>query len=519
VNELTDQELLRDYAERRSEAAFSELVRRHVDLVYSAARRMVCQSQLAQDVTQNTFMALAQSARQLTDRPVLSGWLHRTAQNLASKTVRTDVRRRAREEEAAAMNELLAENGTDIPPDWAAIAPHLDAALGELSEPDRDALMLRYFERKSAREIAQRLGISDEAAQKRVSRAVERLRELFAKRGVTAGAGGLVVAISANAVEAAPAGLAMTISTAAALAGTAAQTSTVIAATKTLAMTTLQKIVLVTAFATAVGLGTYEAHRASVLGARIKALQQQTKPLSDTSNDGALSALQGKIELLTTQNSDLTSALTQANADKARLEKERQQAKHSAAVFKELADEANHADKDSTNPYPTARHVWAGWGRVARLSAQLSRDESQLSPEEKSAKEATRLNALGEVADLMRAMKQFGMDKSSESGDRADDPSDIAACLLYGALNLNEQQFGQIYGLLEKYRQQAKQKNLLGDNPDAETAAASKQLTEQAKAEIQSLLSPDQARTLEDVLPQIQLSPGKFGVNFKFDGK
>lgn len=519
MNQWTDQELLRDYAERRSEAAFSELVRRHVDLVYSAARRMVCQSQLAQDVTQNTFVALAQNARQLTDRPVLSGWLHRTAQNLASKTVRTDVRRRAREEEAAAMNELLAESGTDVPPDWTEIAPHLDVALGELSEPDRDALMLRYFEHKSAREMAQTLGISDEAAQKRVSRAVERLRELFAKRGVTVGAGGLVVAISAHAVEAAPVGLAVTISTAAALAGTAAQTLTVTAATKTLAMTTLQKTVLVAAFATAACLGTYEAHHASVLGARIKTLQQQTNLSPDPSNGAALSALQEKIALLTAQNGDLTNALAQANADKAKLEKEREQASHSAAVFKELADEANLKDKDSTNAYPTARHVWAGLGRLARLSAQLSKDESKLSPEEKTANEAARMNALSEMGDLMKAMKQLQMDKSSESGDHTGDPTDIAACVLYGALNLTEQQFGQVYGLMEKYGQQAKQNNLSEDNHEPEAAAALKQLMEQAKAEIQNVLTPEQARTLEDVLPQIQMSPGKLNVNGRFDWK
>jgi RNA polymerase sigma factor (sigma-70 family) len=148
VDSLTDQQLLHDYAERRSEAAFAELVRRHVDLVYSAALRMVRDVHLAEDVTQGVFVALAQNARQLTDRPVLSGWLHRTAQNLAANTVRSDVRRRAREQEAAAMNELLATESNAI---WEHIAPHLDDALGELSEPDRDALLLRYFERKSAR--------------------------------------------------------------------------------------------------------------------------------------------------------------------------------------------------------------------------------------------------------------------------------------------------------------------------------------------------------------------------------
>ena len=237
---------------------------------------MVHDAHLAEDVTQGTFVALARNAAQLTDRPVLSGWLHRTAQNLAANTVRSDVRRRAREQEAAAMNELLAAE-----PDatWEHIAPQLDAALGELSEADRDALLLRYFERKSAREMAQTLGTSEDAAQKRVSRAVDRLREFFAKRGVAIGASGLVVVISANAVQAAPAGLAITIS-ATALAGTAISTSTVIAATKALAMTTLQKTLITATIATAVGTGIYEARQASTLRNQVQSLQQQQAPLA-----------------------------------------------------------------------------------------------------------------------------------------------------------------------------------------------------------------------------------------------
>jgi DNA-directed RNA polymerase specialized sigma24 family protein len=130
VNCLTDQQLLRDYTERRSDTAFAELARRHVDLVYSAALRMVRDAHLAEDVTQSVFVALAQNARQLTDRPVLSGWLHCTAQHIAAQTVRTDVRRRAREQEAAAMNELLTAEPDAV---WEHIAPHLDAALGELA--------------------------------------------------------------------------------------------------------------------------------------------------------------------------------------------------------------------------------------------------------------------------------------------------------------------------------------------------------------------------------------------------
>jgi len=256
VDSLTDQQLLREYAERRSEAAFAELVRRHVDFVYSAALRMVRDTHLAEDVAQSAFVALAQNARQLTDRPVLSGWLHRTAQNLAANTVRSDVRRRAREQEATAMNELLA---TEPDPVWEHIAPHLDAALGELSEPDRDALLLRYFERKSARAMAQTLGTSEDAAQKRVSRAVERLREFFIKRGVTVGASGLVVVISANAIQAAPAGLAGAIATTGTtLAGTTLSATTAI---KTIVMTTLQKSIIAAIIAAAVGTGLYQARQ------------------------------------------------------------------------------------------------------------------------------------------------------------------------------------------------------------------------------------------------------------------
>ena len=97
MNDQTDAQLLRAYAENHSEQAFGELVHRHVDLVYSAALRMVCDSHLAQDVAQAVFVALAKSASQLSERTVLSGWLHRTARNLAAQTVRTDVRRRVRE--------------------------------------------------------------------------------------------------------------------------------------------------------------------------------------------------------------------------------------------------------------------------------------------------------------------------------------------------------------------------------------------------------------------------------------
>jgi RNA polymerase sigma factor (sigma-70 family) len=275
VNDQTDSQLLRAYAEQRAEPAFAELVRRHVDLVYSAALRMVCDAHLAQDVTQGVFVALAKQASQLAERPVLAGWLHGTAKNIAAQAVRTDVRRRAREQEAATMNELLAGE-PEIR--WEQIAPQLDTALAELNELDRDALMLRYFERKSAHEIAQILGLSDEAAQKRVSRAAERLRDFFSKRNVTIGASGLVVLISANAVQSAPIGLAATVSAAAILTGATISTSATIAATKTIAMTT--KTLITAALIVTVGAGIFEAHQIAQLRKQNQILQQQQAPLA-----------------------------------------------------------------------------------------------------------------------------------------------------------------------------------------------------------------------------------------------
>ena len=249
MNALSDPQLLRAYAERRSEAAFAELVRRHIDFVHSAALRMVNDSHLAKDVTQGVFVALAKDAGKLTDHPVLSGWLHRTARNIAANTIRTEMRRRHREQEAAAMNDHSEADAS-----WEEIAPHLDRALAELSDHDRDAVLLRYFENKPAQEMAAILGIGAEAAQKRVSRAVERLRENFAKRGITAGTAGLAGVISANAVQGAPVGLAATISTAA----FSGAVSTVLATTNFLAITVMKKAIAATAIAALAGTAIYQ---------------------------------------------------------------------------------------------------------------------------------------------------------------------------------------------------------------------------------------------------------------------
>ena len=253
---MTDQELLRDYARNGSEPAFTELVRRHVDLVYSAAARIARDSTLAQDITQNVFIALAKSAKNLARHPVLAGWLHQTTRNIGANTIRSAARRQAYEQEAATMNELLIANDDS----WEDLAPQLDEALVNLSEVDRDAILLRYFQRKTAHEMALTLGISDEAAQKRVNRAVERLRELLSSRSVNIGAAGLALMISANAVRSAPVAFAAGL-TASVVTSTAALQSTAAVVTgKVFAFSALAKAILAVLLVAAVGAGLYGAH-------------------------------------------------------------------------------------------------------------------------------------------------------------------------------------------------------------------------------------------------------------------
>jgi RNA polymerase sigma factor (sigma-70 family) len=343
VNEKTDSELLRAYSRDRSEAAFAELVRRHLDFVHSAAQRMVCDSQLAQDVSQAVFLVLAGDAVRLAEHPVLSGWLHRTTRNIASQTVRTDVRRRAREREAATMNELLSA-GSEI--SWQQIAPHLDEAIAELNEADQEALLLRYFERKSAREIAAILGGTEEGVQKRVSRAVDRVRERFAKRGITTAAGAIAAVITANGVQAAPVGLALTISTAAAAAGTAAATAAA-TASKAVAMTTLQKCILGGALLAAVGTGIYEALEAASLRNRVQTLRQDQ------------ATLKGKIEQLTNEREASTRQLAGLRGENERLNQNTAELLKLRAERTRLRNDPPSTDI-STDPYVQKVLGWKG---------------------------------------------------------------------------------------------------------------------------------------------------------------
>jgi RNA polymerase sigma factor (sigma-70 family) len=218
---IEDAELLRRYASSQAEDDFAELVRRHLNLVYSAALRQVNgDAHLAQDVTQLVFADLARKAGSLASHRVLAGWLFTSTRFAAAKAVRGERRRQARETEAQLMQELFHPDPDDPAArlDWARVRPVLDDVLGELSDGDREAILLRFFEGRDYAGVGAQLSVNDNTARMRVERALDKLRALLERRGVTSTSAALAAVLANQAVIAAPVGLVATV-TGAAIAG------------------------------------------------------------------------------------------------------------------------------------------------------------------------------------------------------------------------------------------------------------------------------------------------------------
>lgn len=243
---LTDTELICRFVQNGSEAAFGELVARHIDLVYCTALRIVGGNEhQAYDVAQRVFTDLAGKAGSLCARgdgaesrsrnatnPSLTGWLYTAARFAAAKLVRAEQTRRKHEQRIAMSSMLDAESAE---PDWTAVRPVLDETMGLLDDEDRGALLMRFFEGKDLQTIADVLGLRQDAARMRISRALEKLRHALARRGVTTTAGALSITLAMHAAETAPIGLGAAITSASLNASAFASSNSIIGVLKIMA--------------------------------------------------------------------------------------------------------------------------------------------------------------------------------------------------------------------------------------------------------------------------------------------
>jgi RNA polymerase sigma factor (sigma-70 family) len=282
---MTDtRQLLADYVASNSETAFGDLVASYVDLVYSAAIRLVNgDAHLAEDVAQTVFADLAKLARTLPKEVMLGGWLHRHTCFVASKVLRSERRRQERERQAVEMNTLEDHSAANL----ASLTPVLDEAVNQLNAEDRAAILLRFFEQKDFRSVGESLGSTEEAARKRVDRALEKLQGLLKLRGVTLSGTALASALAAHSVSAAPIGLAVTASSFA-LASAAAGTTTTLTALQIMGMTKLKFAVVTAVVAAGVAIPWVIQHQTQTkLAEANEALQQQAKRSEELAAENA----------------------------------------------------------------------------------------------------------------------------------------------------------------------------------------------------------------------------------------
>jgi len=290
-----DMQLLQEYASRRSEQAFTTLVARHINLVFSAALRSVNNAGQAEEITQAVFVTLARKARALRRGTVLSGWLYQTARLTACNFTRAEMRRQHREQEAYIQSTM----NDPEPEAWTRVGPLLDEAMAQLNERDRNAIVLRFFEGKPLKGVGDALGSSEDAAKMRVNRALDKLRDFFHRRNITVPAAALAAAIAENSIHAAPAGLAASVASVASVVvpGSALTVSTLTLVKGAIHIMTSTKIGLAIGATGAAIIIALQAHYVSIQQQAVQQLQAQVAQDAATSR-----AQQAQIARLQEQN-------------------------------------------------------------------------------------------------------------------------------------------------------------------------------------------------------------------------
>jgi RNA polymerase sigma factor (sigma-70 family) len=357
--ESNDIALLAEYARLNSEEAFANLVTRHLNLVYSVALRHVQIPAHAEEITQAVFVILARKAGSLGHLQVLEGWLHETTRLTALRFLRGERRRQFREQEAYMESSLQNQPDTDA---WKSLAPLLDEGMAQLNSKDRDALILRFFKDRTVREVAEAMGLKENAAQQRILRAVEKLRLFFSRRGVVVPAAAVTAAITAHSVQAAPGTLAHSVTAFAAAKGTAASASTLTlikGALKSMAWTKSQSTIAAGVIALSLAAPFFLQHAAS---AKLRAA------------DDSLQRQAGKVSSLRSENDRLSSAASSASLSQEQLADLQKLRTEMAALKPEAESAAAIRTENSRLRHDTAVKTPIQLGELKTAKIDFNRD-------------------------------------------------------------------------------------------------------------------------------------------------
>lgn len=370
-----DTELLRRYYEAGEEDAFGELVQRHVNLVYSAAlRQLNGDAHLAADATQLVFTDLARKARSVAGHRVLAGWLFTSTRFATAKLVRGERRRHAREVQAHLMQTLTNDEPADRL-DWQRVRSVLDDVMSELTDNDREAILLRFFEGRDYTSIGAKLNLAANAARMRVDRALEKLRALLEQRGVTSTTAALATALANQAVIAAPTGLAATVAGTALAAGAAVAGSVgggTAAAASFMSMTKLQ-LGLSGALAVAASTGfVVQAGANARLHDEVTQLRQENAAIASIRADNQkLNRMAAEVAELRGDDAEFARLQEQATTLKTRLQDiaRVEQSRAAMATSKEVYD-ISRLDRQPT-PRSQARPIYPAEMRSAGTAGEV----------------------------------------------------------------------------------------------------------------------------------------------------
>ena len=366
---LNDLRLVEEFVKNDSQPAFAAIVERYIDFVYSAALRQVNgDSGLAADVTQGVFTDLARKAPLMRKDVLLAAWLHRATRLTALSALRARQRRIVREREAVRMREMERESENV---DWNSISAVIDKALDELNERDREAVLLRYFQSQSFRDMSSTLRISEDAARMRVERALEKLRALLGKEGIASTGAALSAALTGQSALSAPAGLSLLVTqTAPSLVVNSALTSLTIMAT-----TKLKLGIAAAISAGAIAIATREHFSKRELESELARLDAQTRsaPVNRSAVPDSATDFTERDELARLRAQQME--LLRLRGEVGVLRKAKEEAEHQVAKVREQkeekAEEPVDPEQEAYKTVAIARMNYArGWGVAFMMFAE-----------------------------------------------------------------------------------------------------------------------------------------------------